>query len=176
MILRDSIDVVAGITTFVDFFDEMNSDRFRRWHPDHKAFRWVKGKGARSGNQFYFEEEIAGKLYQHTMQFTIIDEDRYIEYAPVSWFRRLIIPRVSFRVEEIDFSCYRLITEVELRLGPLSKYFPPSNVKALRKHMRVECEYFKHHAEKGIVGLKDSSSSADLDDSDDSRAGGAGKR
>jgi hypothetical protein len=56
MVLRDSMEVHASAAEVFAFFKDMDTVRHLNWHPDHKAFRWTRGKGLKVGNQFYFEE------------------------------------------------------------------------------------------------------------------------
>ena len=77
----------------------MDNARYLGWHPDHKVFRWTRGKGLKVGNEFYFEEVIAGKLLKKDVAFTRIDEGVRVEFAPTCWLMRLFLPRLVFGLE-----------------------------------------------------------------------------
>jgi hypothetical protein len=74
MVFRDSIEVHASAAEVFAFFEDMETVRYLGWHPDHKAFRWARGKGLKVGNQVYFEEKIAGKVLKKTVVLTSIDQ------------------------------------------------------------------------------------------------------
>ena len=147
MILRDSVEVEAAPATFFEFFDGMSNERYLRWHPDHKLFRWTEGRGARPGNRFYFEEVIAGKLLKKSAAFTRIEQDRHIEFAPTSWLMRSFLPRLVFRVEATGPGSFRFVAEIFLRIGPLGARLNRRELDAVREHMRIEGLNFKRYAE-----------------------------
>jgi hypothetical protein len=138
MILRDAVEVHACPTDVFAFFDGMDEARYLGWHPDHKSFRWTRGKGLKVGNEFYFEEVIAGKLLKKNVAFTRIDEGVRIEFAPTFWLMRLFLPRLVFRLEHIAAQHYRFIAEICLRVGPIGARLNRREFDAVREHMRVE--------------------------------------
>lgn len=138
MILRDTVEVHASPADVFAFFDDMDDARYLGWHPDHKVFRWTRGKGLTVGNEFYFEEVIAGKPFRKNVAFTRIDEGTRIEFAPTFWLMRLFLPRFVFRLERIANSQYRFIAEIFLRVGPLGARLNKRELDAVREHMRVE--------------------------------------
>ncbi|HEY7867929.1 MAG TPA: SRPBCC family protein [Methylomirabilota bacterium] len=138
MILRDTIEVHASPADVFAFFEDMDTTRYLGWHPDHKAFRWTRGKGLRVGNEFYFEEVIAGKLLKKHVVFTRIDEGARIEFTPTSRLMRLFLPRLVFRIERMAEHRYRFIAEIFLRVGPLAARLKKREFEAVREHMRVE--------------------------------------
>ena len=138
MILHDAVEVHTCPADVFAFFDGMDNARYLGWHPDHKVFRWTRGKGLKVGNEFYFEEVIAGKLLKKNVAFTRIDEGVRIEFAPTFWLMRLFLPRLVFRLEHIAAHHYRLIAEIFLRVGPLGARLNRREFDAVREHMRVE--------------------------------------
>ncbi len=138
MILRDSIEIEAFPDAVLAFFDGMDQDRYLGWHPDHKVFRWVRGRGLKVGNAFYFEEVIAGKLLKKEVVFTRIDEGGHIEFAPTFWLMRLFLPRLVLRLEALGTGRYRVIAEIFLRAGPLAARLNKREFDAVREHMRIE--------------------------------------
>lgn len=147
MVLRDAIELSASSADVFSFFEDMDNDRYLGWHPDHKVFRWTKGKGLKVGNEFYFEEVIAGKLLKKKVVFTRIDEGTRIEFAPTFWLMRLFLPRLVFRLEAIAAGRYRFVAEIFLRVGPLAARLNRREFDAVRQHMRVEGINLKHFAE-----------------------------
>ncbi len=147
MILRDSIDIEATPDAVFAFFDGMDQDRYLGWHPDHKVFRWVRGRGLKVGNAFYFEEVIAGKLLKKEVVFTRIDGGAHIEFAPTFWLMRLFLPRLVFRLEALGTGRYRFVAEIYLRAGPLAARLNRREFDAVREHMRIEGINLKRFAE-----------------------------
>lgn len=148
MVLRDAIEVYASPADVFAFFDGMDDARYLGWHPDHRHFRWTRGKGLKIGTEFYFEEVIAGKLLKKTVVFTRIEEGSRIEFAPVSWLMRLFLPRLVFRLEIIAERHYRFIAEIVLRVGPLGARLNKRELDAVREHMRIEGINLKHFVER----------------------------
>jgi hypothetical protein len=138
MILRDAIDVRATPADIFSFFDGLNQDRYLQWHPDHRTLRWTRGRGLGVGNEFYFEEVIAGKLLKKTVVFTRIDPERQIEFAPTFWLMRVFLPRLVFRVEPIGGGLHRFVAEIHLRVGPIGERLNRREFDAIRAHMKLE--------------------------------------
>lgn len=147
MVLRDSILVHASPAAVFAFFEGMDQARYLAWHPDHKLFRWTRGQGLAIGNQFYFEEVIAGKLLKKNVVFTRIDAGTHIEFAPTFWLLRLFLPRLVFRLEAVDGGRYRFVAEIFLRTGPIGARLRRREFDAVREHMRVEGINLKRFAE-----------------------------
>ena len=147
MILRDSIDIQASPSDVFAFFDGMDNARYLGWHPDHKLFRWTQGRGLATGNAFYFEEVIAGKLLKKEVVFTRIEAGVRIEFAPVFWLMRLFLPRLIFRLEPLGDAGYRFVAEIFLRAGPIAAWLNRREFDAVREHMRVEGVNLKRFVE-----------------------------
>jgi len=155
MILRESIDVHAPVVTLFEFFEGMSNERYLGWHPDHKVFRWTQGQGLKVGNRFYFEEVIAGKLLKKSVEFTRIEQDWHIEFAPTFWLMRLLLPRLVFRAEVVRPGVFRFVAEIFLRVGPLGARLNRREFDAVREHMRLEGINFKRFAEHPVpAGLR----------------------
>jgi hypothetical protein len=147
MVLRDSIEVHAPVRTMFAFFEGMSNERYLAWHPDHKVFRWTAGRGVKLGHRFYFEEIIAGKLLKKSVEFTRIEPEGHIEFAPTFWLMRLFLPRLVFRAEVASPSVFRFVAEIFLRVGPLGARLNKREFDAVREHMRIEGVNFKRYAE-----------------------------
>ena len=147
MILRDTIELDASPSDVFAFFEDMDTVRYLGWHPDHKVFRWTRGRGLKVGNGFYFEEVIAGKLLKKNVVFTRIDDEAHIEFAPTFWLMRLFLPRLVFRLEKITEQRYLFIAEIHLRVGPLAARLNKREFDAVREHMRVEGTNLKRFVE-----------------------------
>ena len=142
MILRDSASVNASPEAVFKLFEEMER-LYTSWHPDHRLFRWISGRGVQEGHVFYFEEKIAGKLLKKRVVFTRVIANQHIEFAPTFWLMRLFLPRMLFRMEPETGGC-RFIAEIHLRMGPLAQRLQKRELDAVREHMRVEGENIQH--------------------------------
>lgn len=148
VILREITDVHATPKAIFQFFEEMEG-HYLQWHPDHKLFRWVSGRGLAEGNVFYFEEVIAGKLLKKKVVFTCIECHTHIEFAPTFWLLRLFLPRLSFHIEQPSPGLCRFVAEIHLRMGPLAARLHKRELDAVREHMRVEGLNLKALVERG---------------------------
>lgn len=137
MILREITEVRAPAAAIFRFFEQMER-HYLHWHPDHRLFRWVDGRGVSENTVFYFEEIIAGRLLKKRVVFTRIERDRHIEFAPTSRLMRLFLPRMLFRVEPLPDGACRVVAEIHLRMGPLAQRLKRRELDAVREHMRVE--------------------------------------
>lgn len=149
MILRETTEVSASGAAIFRFFEQMER-HYLHWHPDHRLFRWVTGRGVEPGNVFYFEETIAGRLLKKEVAFTRIERDRHIEFSPTFWLMRLFLPRMLFRVEPLPDGVCRLVAEIHLRMGPLAARLKRRELDAVREHMRVEGVNLKAIVEREI--------------------------
>lgn len=148
MILRDAIEVNASPRAIFDFFERIDA-HYLAWHPDHKLFRWVEGRGLRVGSRFHFEEVIAGKLLKKTVVFTRVDPGRHIEFEPTFWLMRALLPRILFRLTPLPGGAQRVTQEIHLRVGPLGARLNRREFDAVREHMRVEGVNLKRIVEAG---------------------------
>jgi len=123
------------------FFEHMD-EYYTVWHPDHSVFRWKKGRGLKPGVEFYFEEVIDGKLMKKTVRFTDIQPCSYIEFTPVWWLMRLLMPRLSFTVIDQGTGCL-FIAEIVIRTGPAGTWLNRREFNAVQKHMAEEGQNLK---------------------------------
>lgn len=146
MILTDAVNINAAPRAIFDFFEDMEQ-HYLQWHPDHVRFRWVSGRGVKTGHVFYFEEYLAGTLLKKEVAFTRVVPGQHIEFAPTFWLLRLFLPRLLFRIREEPGGC-EVIAEVHLRIGPLAARFNKRELDAVRQHMHVEGQNLKRILEQ----------------------------
>ncbi len=137
MILRSAIEVQAPAAAIFAFFDRVD-EHYLAWHPDHIVFRWTHGRGLEVGHRAYFEEMIAGKRMKKEVEYTHIEPGRLVEFAPVHQPMRWFLPRMLFRLEDVDPGTWRVVQEIHLRVGPLGEWLNQREFDAVREHMRVE--------------------------------------
>lgn len=148
--MRDTIEVSGPPSRVFAFFEGMDQARYLAWHPDHKLFRWTRGRGVKVGNECYFEEVIARKLLRKNVVFTRAEE-QHIEFAPTFWLMRLFLPRMVFRVECAAEGRFRFVVEIFLRVGPIGSRLNKREFDAVREHMRVEGTNLKRFVESGAL-------------------------
>lgn len=142
MILEDVTRIRTRPERIFRFFEEMDQDHYLAWHPDHLAYRWVKGRGLKEGNVSYFEERINGKLLKKKVRFTRIEPDRHIEFTMTNPFFRLFLPRFLFHFEPKGDEC-EFTAQIHLRLPPISRWLNRKDLAAVRQHMKEEDENLK---------------------------------
>jgi len=148
MKFEDSIFIQASPERVYHFFEEMEKN-YLRWHPDHLSFAWRKGRGLQVGNEFYFEEKIAGQLLKKETRFRKITPHRYIEFVMVHWLYRWFIPKMTFIFEPREQGCI-FTGQVFLRgVGPIGKWVNRQEFAAVRQHMKEEGERLKSIIEQG---------------------------
>lgn len=162
MILRDITEVRAPAAAIFRFFEQMER-HYLHWHPDHRLFRWVDGRGVAENTVFYFEEIIAGRLLKKRVVFTRIERDRHIEFAPTSRLMRLFLPRMLFRVEPTPGAACRVVAEIHLRMGPLARRLRRRELDAVREHMRLEGVNLAAIVERESAGAGAGAAPADHD-------------
>jgi hypothetical protein len=148
LILTDNISIKAPPDDIFRFFEEIDR-HYMEWHPDHVLYRWEKGHGVALGNEFYFEELIAGKLLKKRVVFTEVRPNEHVEFAPTFWLMRLFLPRMLFRIDRRPAECI-LTAEIHLRLGPLAAWLNRKELAAVRDHMRAEGINLKRIVEGGL--------------------------
>jgi len=141
MKLKNEIYIQTSPEKVFHFFEHMD-EYYTDWHPDHSAFRWKKGRGLKPGVEFYFEEVIDGKLMKKTVRFTEIQPCSYIEFTPVWWLMRLLMPRLSFTVIDQGTGCL-FIAEIVIRTGPAGTWLNRREFNAVQKHMAEEGQNLK---------------------------------
>jgi hypothetical protein len=148
LVLRNTIDIEAPPLAVFAFFEDIER-HYLYWHPDHKLFRWTKGRGLALGNEFHFEEVIHGKLLKKTVALTRIEPGRHIEFAPTLWLMRMLLPRMLFHIHPLPDGSQRVRAEIHLRVGPLGARLNRREFDAVREHMRLEGVNLKRIVEAG---------------------------
>lgn len=153
-VLEDAIAIHVPPAKLFTFFDGMDAERYRLWHPEHEDFAWVGEKGARVGNAFTFKETIGGKTMAKSVVFTKIEQDTHIEFAPTNTFLRLILRRLSFSFDPIEANeghdsgtVFR--ARIAILTGPIGARFNKKEFDAVRLHMKEEGQNLKRLAESG---------------------------
>lgn len=149
MILEDRAKIRTTRQQAFRFFEEMDR-RYLDWHPDHVAFRWVKGGALRKGSEFYFEEYIAGKLLKKTVRLTNVVENEHVEFVPTWWLMRTFLPRMLFHIHEEGQHCV-VTAQIHLRTGPLARWLNRKDLAAVRKHMAEEGENMRRILEQAAA-------------------------
>ena len=147
MILSNETWIRTTPQQIVDFFEEMESN-YTRWHPDHRRFKWLEGRGIREGVVFEIEEEIRGKLQKKRLVYTRVINGHHMEFAPASKLARLVLPRIIFKIIPDRDGC-RLVQEIHIRIGPVGAWLNRKEFYAVRQHMKEEGEYLKKLLEQG---------------------------
>ncbi len=134
---EDSIAIAAPPSAGFAFFENMDAN-YVRWHPDHLKFEWRNGRGLAVGNEFYFEERIAGKLQRKLTRITEVRPDRYFAFTMVNPIFRFFLPHLSFGFEPDGDG---MVFRAELRLhgiGPLGRRLNKREFDAVEVHMAEE--------------------------------------
>lgn len=134
---EDSILINAPPEAGFAFFEQMPSN-YTRWHPDHIRFEWRRGEGLAVGNEFYFEERIAGKLQRKLTRITEVRPDRYFAFTMVNPLFRFFLPHLSFGFVPDPAG---MVFEAQLQLhgiGPLGRRLNRKEFDAVEQHMAEE--------------------------------------
>ena len=152
IVLTDSIEISTIPEKIFGFFLQIVDDAsYQAWHPDHVAFRLIRGEPCRQGSVVCAEEYIHGKL--HKLKFLIkeVVPNRKIEFVPASRLLRIYFPRNTFLIETRDGSCVFTASCV-VRVGPLVKLLARNRLEqglsSVRKHMKEEGENLKRILER----------------------------
>jgi len=146
MLLHHSIDINAPASRVFEFFQQMQAN-YESWHPDHHAFRWLRGDSVRLGTVFQFDETIHGQRQRKTMRFTEVEPGRLLAFEPTNWFIRLLMPRLMFRMEPTGEVSCRFEAEIRLRVGLIYQKLNAKEFDAVRQHMREEGQNLKRIVE-----------------------------
>jgi uncharacterized protein YndB with AHSA1/START domain len=150
VLFRDVTTIDAPPERVFAFFAAMAAN-YRRWHPDHLGYRWLSGNGLHEGATASFEERIGGKLLTKRVCFAHVEPGRYVAMAPTNRLMRLVLPRLSFRMEPEGPGC-RLTAEIVVRTGPVGAWLNRREFDAVRRHMREEGENLKRLLEARPAG------------------------
>jgi hypothetical protein len=146
MKIENSIHIAAAPEKVYAFFENIEAN-YLKWHPDHRMFKWVKGKGVAEGNVFYFEEEIGDELLKKETVYTKVILNRYIEFKMTKRFYRLFLPKMTFLFESKDKGCH-FTQQVFVRIGPIGRWLNRKQLAAVAEHQQEECENLKRIMEK----------------------------
>lgn len=134
---EDSTRINATPEEVFAFFENMDAN-YTRWHPNHHKFEWRKGKGITVGNEFFFEERIAGKLQRKTVRITKVQQNRYFAFQPTNPFFRFFLPHLGFGFEPHDQGCiFRAIIDLHA-IGPIGVRLNKREFDAVEVHMAEE--------------------------------------
>lgn len=141
--LRHEIEIAASPESVYAFFERI-AENYTRWHPDHIAFRWVKGEGIAEGAVAYSEQRIHGKVHKLPARFTKVIPARLVEFKWVNPIARFFAPRNVWLFEPTDRGC-RFVAESDLRLGWGSSRLKhvQEAIASGRKHLAEEGENLK---------------------------------
>lgn len=134
---EDQIAIKAPASAGFAFFEDMEAN-YTRWHPDHLSFAWRRGRGLSVGNEFHFEETIAGRRQAKTTRIIEVVPDRMFAFAMVNPLFRFFLPRLSFGFEPNgDGFVFR--AEIHLHgIGPLGRRLNRREFDAVETHMAEE--------------------------------------
>lgn len=177
MILEETTTIDASPTAIFGFFEDMDAN-YRRWHPDHEAFRWEEGSTLATGATATFTERIGGHRQEKTVRFTAVEPPRYLEFHPTGRLERLLLPHISFTIEPTaDGSATTVRQRLRVRTGPIGAWLNRREFDAVREHMREEGRNLKRllepEAEDADVpkaGDEDEDGNADEDEDGDGNA------
>ncbi len=151
LVLEDEIEIAAQPEAAWLFFEEMEAN-YTRWHPDHLRFEWRGPKGLAVGNEFYFEETIAGKMQRKLTRITEAELNRGFAFTMVNPLFRLFLPHLSFTFVPIATG-FRFRGTIRLRgIGPLGERLNAREFDAVERHMAEEGTNLKALLEAGQRG------------------------
>lgn len=79
LVLSETTDVGARPHDVYDWFRDLTSN-YRRWHPDHRVCRYVKGQPLQAGSVLYVEEYLHGRLHSLRLKLISTEPGREIRY------------------------------------------------------------------------------------------------
>lgn len=89
--LSHSIEIDAAPEAVYSFFVSIEKN-YTTWHPDHVAFRWVKGNSLEEGAEAHSEQYVDGSLHRLTARFTRVIPTRRVEFEWVNPIARFFAP------------------------------------------------------------------------------------
>jgi len=151
--LRDSIRIKTKPERIFKWLELMPQE-YCSWHPDHVAYRVVKGSMLQPGSEIECREYLHGKL--HTMRFRLarIEPGRRMEYEIAGLGRGAfeVIPKG----DEVEFVAELGLGSDSPILGravdALLRALFGRRLDAMRQHMREEGENLKKIIESGWIG------------------------
>jgi uncharacterized protein YndB with AHSA1/START domain len=137
MILEEQTVIEASPEDVFHFFEQLDEEAYRAWHPDHVTYRLIEGERLEAGTIAYFEERRGGKDIKMNVLYRRVEPNRYIEFSPTSRFYRIFLPQMSFGVEPHNGQSL-LTTRVHVRTGPIGAWLNRKEFDAVRQHMKEE--------------------------------------
>ena len=130
------------------FFQDMEAN-YTRWHPDHIAFEWRKGRGLAVGNVFWFDERVGGKRMARQVRLIEVVPDRLLAFQPTFWLMRLFLTRLSFAFLP-EPGGFTFQARISLRgIGPMGRRMNRRDFAAVERHMAEEGRNLKTLLESG---------------------------
>jgi hypothetical protein len=145
---EDRIFIAAPPEQGFAFFQQMEAS-YTRWHPDHIAFEWRKGRGLTVGNVFWFSETINGKRLDKEVRITEVVPDRLLAFEPTSWLFRAFLRRMSFAFHPEPGGHVFEARIVMRGIGPLGRRLNRADFAAVERHMAEEGRNLKILLEAG---------------------------
>ncbi len=134
---EDRIFIAAPRARAVVFFEAMEAN-YLRWHPDHLAFAWTRGRGLGVGNAFAFVERIGGRRMRKAVRIIEVDGDRGFAFEPETPLLRLFLPRMAFAFDPVPGG-FDFVATIRLRgIGPLGRRLNRRDFAAVERHMAEE--------------------------------------
>lgn len=134
---EDAIDIEAPPEAAFAFFEDMERN-YTRWHTDHHRFEWRKGAGLAVGNEFFFEETIAGKRQSKLVRITEVEQDRSFAFVPTHPVFRFFLPRLWFDFEPKGAGC-KFSAGIRIHgVGRLGRRLNKREFDAVEVHMAEE--------------------------------------
>ena len=148
--LKDSIEIQTTPEKVFNAWIKVFSSQeyFKKWHPDHVKYSWIKGEPFAVGSILYVEEYLHCKLGKMKFLITNLEINRKIEFKllfPTS----IICPKGSFMIEPKERSSIFTAT-LTFRFGRFFQKFAKSRVEAVTTHMKEEGENLKKILENEI--------------------------
>ncbi|MCC5971963.1 MAG: SRPBCC family protein [Pararhodobacter sp.] len=145
---EDRIFIAATPERGFAFFEKME-ENYTRWHPDHIAFEWRKGRGLAVGNVFWFDEWIGGKRMAKQVRLVEVVPARLMVFEPTFWLLRAFLPRMSFAfIPEPGGFIFE--AKIVMRgIGALGRRLNRRDFLAVERHMAQEGQNLKNLLETG---------------------------
>lgn len=140
-----------------EFFESMNAERYRAWHPEaHLTFRYRQGETIETGAVAHVEEVLHGDRHSYDIEYAAVVPDHLIEFRLTHPVWRLLMPRVRLEFRDSGEGCH-FVQKVYLRSGPLSNRSErvQRELAAVERHMAEEVGYLTAIVENDRVAAID---------------------
>ena len=148
--LRDSIRIRTTPDQLFNWLVLMPQE-YTFWHPDHVAYRVIKGSMLQPGSEIECKEYLHGKLHTMRIRLMRVDPDRRMEYEIVGLGKGAfeVIPRGS----EVEFVAELGLGSDAPIVGRLADVVLRAlfnrRLDAMKEHMREEGQNLKKIIESG---------------------------